>query len=193
MPVSDDERAQLEDYLGQGLRLEDQGAFEEALALYAQARERFPQDPRPPHRMGVMCIRLGRREEARAHFEAALAQAREYAPALTNLGNMALEAGDVDKAVELYRRAIVSSPDYPGAHHNLAVALRRQGRLAEAVSEQRAAARLERTYGREMDRLRLRAARSARGGARAGCLGGGAAAALVLTAGAVALAHLHLG
>lgn len=184
-----DASGHVEDDLARGLRLEDQGAFEEALALYRAALDRFPDDVRVIHRIGVMEIRLDRRDEARAAFERALAIQREYAPALTNLGNMALEAGDVDQAVQLYRRAIAVQPEYPGAHHNLGVAYRRQGRLAEAVAEHRLATRHERRYSVEMDKLRMRGTRNA--ALTSGCLGRSAGLLFVLAAGALLATHLH--
>ena len=178
---------QADDYIGRGLRLEDQGSYEEALALYTRARELFPNDPRPIHRGGVVLIRLDRREEARDAFTEAATLRGDYAPALTNLGNMALEQDDVEGAIQLYRRAIAASPDYPGAHHNLAVAYRRQGRMSESVSEQRSAQRLDRAYSREMDRLRLRAGN----GGRAGCFGRAAGILVFASAGAYLLSRLH--
>jgi Flp pilus assembly protein TadD len=181
---------QVEDYLGRGLRLEDQGSFVEALALYRRAQEIFRDDPRPVHRAGVMLIRLDRRDEARAAFEAAAEVQRDYAPALTNLGNMALEQNDIEGAIQLYRRAIAASPDYPGAHHNLGVAYRRQGRMADYVAEQRQATRLERNYSREMDRLRLRG--GAGGALGKGCGARTAAILLILSAGAIVAAHARI-
>jgi Flp pilus assembly protein TadD len=179
----------IEDHLGRGLRLEDQGSFVEALAVYRRAHELFPEDPRPVHRSGVMLIRLDRRDEAREAFVEAATIQKEYAPALTNLGNMALEQNDIDGAIQLYRRAIVAAPEYPGAHHNLGVAYRRQGRMSEYVSETRQATRLERNYSRDMDRLRLQAG----GGGRLGssCLGRAGGLLLVLSAGAYVASRLH--
>lgn len=163
----------LEVLLGRGLELEERGATEEALAVYTEAARRFPEDPRPVHKRGVMLIRLGQREAAREAFLAALDLEHAYAPSLTNLGNMELEEGRVQEAVVYYKQAIAAQPDYPGAHHNLGIAYRRLGRLGEAVSEARLAARHERRHSREQDRLRLRA--------RGGCAG---RSAVLLLAGA---------
>lgn len=179
----------IEDHLGRGLRLEDQGSFVEALAVYRRAQELFPDDPRPTHRAGVMLIRLDRRDEAREAFIAATVIQRDYAPALTNLGNMALEQNDIEGAIQLYKRAIATSPDYPGAHHNLGVAYRRQGRLSDYVAEQRQATRLERNYNREMDRLRLRAGSG--GALGRGCVGRAGVIVLFISAGAYVVTRLH--
>ena len=185
-----DATEELKDFLARGLRLEDQGSYEEALMVYQEAHERLPDEAAPVHRMGVMYIRLDRRDDARGAFEQALILQHEYAPALTNLGNMALEAGDVDQAVQWYKRAIASQPEYPGAHHNLGVAYRRQGRLADAVAEHRAATRHERRFNAEMDRLRLRGSKS--NSIASGCLGRSAGLLLIVSAGAFALSRLHV-
>ena len=45
---------------------------------------------------------------------------------MVNVGNLLLEAGEVDAAVARYRRRSSLDPDYPEAHHNLGVAYKRQ-------------------------------------------------------------------
>lgn len=194
--VSPDEGAQtalaedvtLETYLGRGLQLEERGSYEEALKLYDEAQERFPDDPRAVHKQGVILVRMGRRDEARQAFIAALNLNREFAPSLTNLGNMELEQGHVEQAIVYYKQAIAAQPDYPGAHHNLGVAYRKLGRLGDAVSEARQAARHERRQSREEDRLKLHAHGGCMGrSAIVLALGAGAAAAVPLVA-----LHVHV-
>ena len=84
--------------------------------------------------LGVQAAVLGDENGARAHFEAALLADPGHYRALTNLGNLDLEAGQPAEAEARYREALGLHPDYDGAHHNLGVALRRQGRVGEAVS-----------------------------------------------------------
>lgn len=81
--------------------------------------------------------------EARDAFEAALAIDARYAPALVNVGNLHLEAGETDEAIRYYERAVLSDDDYAPAHHNLGVAYKRLGRTGDAVRELRKATRLE--------------------------------------------------
>lgn len=180
--------ATLDTYLGRGLQLEERGSYDEALRLYGEASERFPDDPRPVHKQGVILVRMGRRDEARGAFMQALDLNREFAPSLTNLGNMELEQGHVEQAIVYYKQAIAAQPDYPGAHHNLGVAYRRLGRLGDAVSEARQAARHERRQSREEDRLKLQA--------HGGCMGRSAVV-FALGAGAATLLpllalHVHV-
>lgn len=80
--------------------------------------------------------------EARAQFEAALAHDGGHYRARMNLGNLALESGDPKQAEAHYREVIELAPDYDGVHHNLGVALRRQGKVSQSVGAIRKAQRL---------------------------------------------------
>ncbi|THF69469.1 tetratricopeptide repeat protein [Deinococcus sp. Arct2-2] len=62
--------------------------------------------------------------------------------ALMNLGNLDLEAGRPAEAEMCYREVLKLAPDYEGAHHNLGVSLRRQGKVYESVGSIRRAQRL---------------------------------------------------
>lgn len=95
------------------------------------------------NKRGVARIGLELRALARADFMAALEAFGAYAPALTNLGNLLLEDGEVDAAIAQYERAISSDRDYAIAHLNLGAAYKRLGRLDEAVQALRRAQRLE--------------------------------------------------
>jgi len=95
------------------------------------------------NKRGVARIGLERPDLARADFAGALEALPNYAPALTNLGNLLLEDGDVPSAIAHYERAISSDRDYAVAHLNLGVAYKRQGRIADSVRALREAQRLE--------------------------------------------------
>jgi tetratricopeptide (TPR) repeat protein len=95
------------------------------------------------NKRGVARIGMGRRDDARADWESAVLAAAEYAPALTNLGNLLLEEGKVDEAIRHYERAISSDPSYALAHMHLGTAYKRTGRLADAVRERRRGRELE--------------------------------------------------
>lgn len=76
------------------------------------------------------------------HFKRALEADSRHHRALTNLGNIELERGEIAQAIERYREAIKLSPDYATAHNNLAAALRRSGKLSESVTALKRAQRL---------------------------------------------------
>jgi tetratricopeptide (TPR) repeat protein len=86
------------------------------------------------NQLGVLAALGGESARARTHFEAALmADARHYR-AITNLGNLDLEAGEVALAESRYREALNINAEYATAHNNLAAALRRQGKRSASVA-----------------------------------------------------------
>ena len=107
--------------------------------------QQLPQNDRAflLNKRGVARIGLQRREDARTDFEAALELNPSFAPAIVNLGNLRLEAGDLDGAIAAYERAIACDAGYAVAYLNLGVAYKRRGRVAEGVRALRQAQRLE--------------------------------------------------
>ena len=76
------------------------------------------------------------------HFKLALQADPKHHRAMTNLGNIELERGEIAQAIERYREAIKLSPEYATAHNNLAAALRRTGKLSESVAALKRSQRL---------------------------------------------------
>jgi tetratricopeptide (TPR) repeat protein len=124
-----------------------QGRYEEALsrldALLQDPAISVDERAAVANKRGVAFINMQRIPEARAAFEHALSILPRCAPALVNMGNLHLEAGDVDEALRYYERAVLSDEEYAPAHHNMAVAYKRLGRTGDAVRELRLAQRLE--------------------------------------------------
>jgi len=95
------------------------------------------------NKRGVALVGLGRRDEALSAFCEALECSEKHAPALVNVGNLLLEDGNLEDAVDYYQAAMRADPAYPLAYRNLSVASKRLGRPAEAVRYLRVADRLE--------------------------------------------------
>jgi len=95
------------------------------------------------NKRGVTRVALGQPELAREDFEGALSSVARYAPAIANLGNLLMEAGDVEGAIGRYEAAVAADDDYAVAHFNLGIAYKRAGRLDEGVRAMRKAQRLE--------------------------------------------------
>ncbi|EYB67655.1 hypothetical protein DEIPH_ctg033orf0073 [Deinococcus phoenicis] len=106
--------------------------------------------------VGVLHALHGEAELARAVFGEALAADPSHYRAVTNIGNLELEAGHPAQAETRYREVLRLNPDYDGAHHNLGVALRRQGKLHESVGSIRRAQRLGVKRSQEDSREDLR-------------------------------------
>jgi tetratricopeptide (TPR) repeat protein len=134
------------DPIASALAALDRGEFAGAESTLGELLER-PASPLQRafllNKRGVARIGLDRRELAGADFAAALESVSCYPPALTNLGNLLLEDGDVRGAIAHYERAISSDRDYALAHLNLGVAYKRLGRIADSVRALREAQRLE--------------------------------------------------
>lgn len=99
---------------------------------------------------------------ARAHFENAVAADPKNYRAITNLGNLALEAGDVDAAIAAYERALALNDSFGNAHHNLGVAYRRKGNVGKSVRA------LRKAQGASQKQLREEARETLRGGVSGG-------------------------
>jgi Flp pilus assembly protein TadD len=70
------------------------------------------------------------------------------ATTLYNIGSSLEERpGELDTAIEFYRRALAADPDYALAYNNLGAALQRRGQLDEALSNLRRAIALQPAYG----------------------------------------------
>lgn len=102
---------------------------------------------------GTAYIHMSEIESARGEFARALDFDPKHYRAVTNLGNAALESGNVDEAIEHYEKAIRLNGDFPNAHHNLGVAWRRKGNIGKSISAlkagQRAQSRFEQAEARE--------------------------------------------
>lgn len=68
------------------------------------------------------------------------------------LGNIYYDQKDLDRAEYAYRRAIDHDPHHVNAHHNLSVACRRQGKVAESIKLYKLANKIARQHP---DKVRL--------------------------------------
>lgn len=122
------------------------GAYAEALARLDALLEDETLSPAERaarlNKRGVALVSLHRRDEALGAFEAALSADPRFAPAMVNIGNLHLEAGELEPATARYEAAIAADDRYGPAHHNLAIAYKRMGRTADSVRELRRAAKL---------------------------------------------------
>jgi tetratricopeptide (TPR) repeat protein len=138
-------------------------------------RHRVSLDPNNPavHRqLGLVYSRLGRRDEALAELVIAdlLGGADADAEGLAAIGQIHLDAGRLEDAETVARRAVAVRPDRQDARYVLGRALLRQGRTAEAREELdafqrlRAGALAEQRRTFEVDKLRADAAQASAAG-----------------------------
>jgi tetratricopeptide (TPR) repeat protein len=139
--------ARPESDLERGERAVRRGDFAAAAGYYAAALAAAgsERDRALVHnKRALLELALGDAPAADAALAQALATYPACVPALVNVANRLLEAGDVAAAIERYEAAIRLDPDFPEAHHNLGVAYKRAGRRSDAVRELRRATGLER-------------------------------------------------
>ncbi len=91
---------------------------------------------------GVEAALAGARESAREAFLKALERDPDHPRARVNLGNLKLEAGEVEAAIADYQAALAIDPDLADAHHNLAAAYKRKGDIDRMVRHLKRAQRL---------------------------------------------------
>jgi tetratricopeptide (TPR) repeat protein len=114
-------------------------AFDEALAAAAS-----PSDVAAVrNKRAIVALRRNDRACAVSEVVAALEAQPRAACAITTVGNMLLDDGCIEDAIEHYEAALRADDHYAPAYHNLGVALHRSGRRSEAVRMLRKAARLE--------------------------------------------------
>ena len=107
---------------------------EEALALAAALRQRYPDAPEPIDLAGTMHDRFGNLTAATSLWEAWLADHPGSAEAHLRLGKYAREKGEETRAVEHLEQAFGARPDLPGAQILLGESLANVGRADDAVA-----------------------------------------------------------
>jgi tetratricopeptide (TPR) repeat protein len=126
-----------------------QNKLPEAFDALQKAIELMPTQPGPHVTLAGVLAQQGRTAEAASERRKAaeltqVAVNRQRATFETNTGNALLERGAILDAVAHYREAINSDPAHAEAHRQLAVALERQGRSADANEELQKADQLTR-------------------------------------------------
>jgi tetratricopeptide (TPR) repeat protein len=116
-----------------------EAAFADALAAARTAAEIAA----VRNKRAIIAIHRRNAELAVDELICALEADPRSAAAITTIGNMLLESGHADEAIEHYEHAIGVDDGYAPAYHNLGVAFHRSGRRGEAVRMLRKATRLE--------------------------------------------------
>jgi tetratricopeptide (TPR) repeat protein len=127
-----------EGWMDWGLRCEETGRLEEALAAYTEAVRVGEPGPELCFNLGNVHYGLGQKDEAVQRFREATEFDPQYVEAWNNLANVVAELGERTEAMALYQRALDLEPHYADAHYNLAEVLRQSERLEEAREHWRA-------------------------------------------------------
>lgn len=132
----------LQQLYAQALTAQQQGRLAEAEALYRQLLAQALV-PEALVNLGNVLNRQGRKTEALASFDHALAARGNFFEALFNRGNLLLEMRRHTDALADFERAAVLRGDVPGVWNNRGTALRALRRLDEALVSYERAAQLQ--------------------------------------------------
>jgi tetratricopeptide (TPR) repeat protein len=106
---------------------DDPAQWERAVDAYQRVTTLAPDHAAAWNNLGLLQHRMGRHEDARRHYEVALAADPGCAEAAYNLGSLHDDLAHGEEAVRWYHRALDVQPDYADAHFNLASLLERRG------------------------------------------------------------------
>jgi tetratricopeptide (TPR) repeat protein len=84
-------------------------------------------------KMGLLCDRTGRVEDAAFHYQQALALGKNSPELQQNLGRVLQEQGDFTGAISNYQQVLVVNPDNIKVHYNIGVAFQQQGKIEAAI------------------------------------------------------------
>lgn len=129
------ERAAPDDHhtlVEQGRTLSDLGRLREAEGVLRRAVR--VRDATAEYNLANVLDQLDRWDEAREHYERAIAINPYHARSMNNLGIGFSRRGDPRQAVAFYRRAIEVAPEVADSYLNLSAALGAMGRVDEALA-----------------------------------------------------------
>jgi len=121
-------------HLNLGLALEARGDLAGAAAHHERALASQPDHVDARAALARALARQGRLDVAAGHYEAVLASEPRHVQALNGLGIARARQGDLAAAERLFRAALAVDAGDAGTRRNLAMALRRLGRHAEAAA-----------------------------------------------------------
>jgi tetratricopeptide (TPR) repeat protein len=121
-------------------KMEEAGAtqkalFDQAIQHYTQAIEIKPKAWLAHYNRGVAYADIGKRELARADFQAAVEQSTDFAAGYYNLALIQMEDGDVDAAIDLFGRAVKANPPFIQARTQLGRLFLQRARYGEATDQ----------------------------------------------------------
>ncbi|HLQ33547.1 MAG TPA: tetratricopeptide repeat protein [Chloroflexota bacterium] len=130
--------------LNLGSMLEAQEKLAEALKVFDDVTQLWPQEPAPWVALGHVQLSLSMFDEAEASCRRALERGTaQAAQAHSNLGAALHQQGRVEEAEAAYRRALAADRNFAVAHANLGTLLETVQRFEDAVSAQERAVALE--------------------------------------------------
>jgi len=126
-----------------GRALDQAGANDESLALYAESVRLEPHYPQAQFNLGIALLKRGWADKACVPLATAVQLVPGDAGARYYYGNALLDSGRLDDAVVQFAEALRLQPDLAAAQGKLALVLVRQGKITEAIPHFSEAVRLQ--------------------------------------------------
>jgi predicted CXXCH cytochrome family protein len=120
----------------------DRSVLAGALEEYRAAQHVNAERPESQVNLGVLAVRYGELDAARAAYQRALELAPYFVPAYANLADLERALGRDAEAIVWLRRALEWAPDEPLVRYALGLALHRVGQSEESLEQLARAARL---------------------------------------------------
>jgi len=131
-PVGDGSPSPVESFT-RGRQAEESGDLATAYACYHAAVGSRENHPDWLYRLGCVCLKTTRFDEARSWFEAGLRLRPGDGRMLTNLGAALDRLGERDQALAAYQRAAFQEDAPAEAFHNLGALYAEEGRTEDAI------------------------------------------------------------
>lgn len=112
--------------------------YSDDFTLYRTTLARNPDCWMAHNNLGELLLKTNR-EEAIAHYQAALRIKPDYPEALNNMGYQLIQSGRYQDAIEYLEHAVRVKPDFAKARNNLGIALLNSGNIPEATEQFRLA------------------------------------------------------
>ena len=109
------------------------GRYDEAIAQFREALAIEPQSTEAHSDLGLTFFERKQFEDAKSHYQQALKIDPRYVPAFVNLAALAYSMHDYKGAIDYSERALALSPNLPASEICIAMSLREQGHVDEAI------------------------------------------------------------
>ncbi len=120
-------------HLQRGIRFEEAGRIEDAIAEHQKALELDPELAQAHANLIILYGRMKQADKAVEHYRAAIRLNPNLADAHYNYGVLLMEQGKLTEAEQAFRNALEANPFHAEACNNLGAVLERQGKLDEAL------------------------------------------------------------
>ncbi len=140
-------------HYGFGSVLARTGNYDEAAEQFSKELEINPNDSLALWKLGELTLRTNP-QQARGYLRRAVDLNPDFPQAVLAYGRALARTGEIEKAIEQFRRVVRLAPEEESVHYHLANLYRRLGRAEEATRE---LAQFEELAGRKSERTRQRA------------------------------------